>query len=1210
VDEAIEFLEKFAKTIDWTPWEFAGKPLKASSAFVEPVVLTAQEKSREFFSKSNSPKGAPSYGAESRGRRESKRPQLSQSDEQFMMLYERQRQEGYYEESRWSKIVETGIAQRLILLGEPGGGKSCATRYTMAQFATESARQLRLGGAEVLGVVLPLWITATHLLEQPNELNTAEAVIGALERQPELRSKLTDRLRHWLVSRVMEPGCLVTIDGLDELHASRDAKAALFSARIGELGESATSLVVTCRTLPWERLKGLVRWQETGQTVELAPLDERQQREYTKAFFTFAGQSAQASDMEAWLRKEPALRRHARTPLILTFACGLSLGGNLRSGASLRVLYNQMLFSLLEGAWRPNKDGLPAWTHKTVQRERVRLFLGALVWPLFVSSPAVNRFNLAAWTEAWNQAANVKEAPEDKKDHLLEHLCHLGLLVDGGWDETGHPCWSFAHRTVLEFLVADYLVSASPPPEQLSSSEKGWRTHFSTLLRRFFGAQTSLEWLLNERRPFRNAPEWHQVLVFLAELLPQPGRLLNAIGKSIESDGEDVFRSLYSLQKELLCAMPAGPACDQNAENLANAWLERWTTLLLYHEDRVEEPEWPRPLKVPPTVLSSDQFIKTRLLASGCRIAEHPTVAKVIVGSLVDFLQEGKFEEVRKIYVERMRQLDLETDSDVILYVLGASADQFRARVVETLGHLDSSLALDPLIAILKTEQHSESLRSKAALALGNISSTSSIDALVAAVAPGNLSGIREASATALAVMGPDRAVGPLLEALAPYDQNSGRLRLMACNALGLIGSDAAWEGLKAALSRRHDDEDVDGREDMSLSGRQDWELKAEKLLKSAYDRMVPFAAAHALLGINSGKAINALVDGLSSSNDEEVRLLVASVLGESESNRALESLQDALDPRSGNSSQVCAAAARSLGKTGNARCLPLLLATADSPAKNSELVRIAAIEALGELGVDEATLLLSRLLCSADNSVELRKAAANALGKLGSEAAARALHQVPNCPNVEVRTAIFVALSEIASPSSLEYFLSALNPGRHFSVRRVAAEALGKIGSVLAVPALIDALKPQPLTEEDEEAMQWIDMNHMRKQAALALGCIRSENAVTALLVTLDPSYEHRQKVDTRERAYFETVEQPRSIAVQIVCKDWEVRAVTAFALQQISAESSVEKLVSILSANREDHWQVRLWTREALQAICRKHGSVITASPQRPPFQDITTF
>jgi HEAT repeat protein len=1138
-----------------------------------------------------------------------------------MKLDERERQEGSFEELRWSQTVRPGIAQRLILLGEPGGGKTCASRYTMAQLARESAGRLRIEKKELSEVILPLWITATHLLEQPTELSAPAAVIGALDLQSQLRSKLTPRLRQWLVSRVTEPGCLVAIDGLDELHATQDTKAELFSARLSEMGAAATSLLVTCRTLPWERLKGLVRWQNARQTVELAPLDQRQQREYTKAFFAFVGQPALATLVDAWLQKQPALRNHARTPLILTFACGLSLEDNLGDSISLRMLYNRVIFSLLEGAWRANRDSLPNWTRNMAQRERVRLFLGALVWPLFKSSPAVNRFNLATWSEAWNQAASTKETPEDSKDQLVEHLCQLGLLVDGGVDEAGHPCWSFAHRTVLEFLVADYVVAELPPEDKSAASKRGWGAYSSRMLTRLFGAQTPLAWLLRERCPFLHAPEWHQVLVFLAELLPRPSLLLDAIQRNIEFGGEDVFLSLTSLRHELLLAVPAGTKYDAAAQNRAKAWLVRWTSIILTRREFVEEPEIPLLRKVPTKALRANQFMNRRLLDQGLVIARHPAAANEITKALIEWLREGELDQVRREHIQKRSDVS-PSDLEILNFQFSISVEEFRDRVVMTLGRfgeaLNSDLANSTLISILESRQESETLRATAAWALRSFASGASVDALINALETSDVPKIREASAESLGKIGSERAVPALVKALAASSENGGNLRYISAVALTRIASPDAIDGLRAALRERDNTETQDHGGDKKPSSWADVELETEKLINRFRDTLVPAAAAQALISINSQESIGVLLETLKSGNDEKARSRAAIALGDSTSDAAFEGLRDALDPRQANAEVIRCTAASGLGLMGRARGLPYLLDALKPASHNSDSIQRCAVAALGDLGSEEAIGPLSETLCSKDLSLETRIAAAEALGKIGSESSVIALDTALSIcgSHDELLQAIFLALSEIGSPTSLTYFLRAIQPTNHHNVRGIAVKALGNIGSSAAVDDLLAVLYTKELRSAKDEPWEWIHVNELRKEAAIALRRIGSEMAVDGLLAALDP--ENREETDRREQQWFEDIESKGTITKYSVCEDWEVRAEAALALRRIGVQSKIEevwmnlihKLWQILVSEREDHWKVKVWTREALEAICKSHRRSIRSDPKHPPFLDITTF
>ena len=144
--------------------------------------------------------------------------------------------------------------------------------------------------------------------------------------------------------------------------------------------------------------------------------------------------------------------------------------------------------------------------------------IGALIrigWALFSIAPTNNRFNLAAWKSA---IAGLSNGSEPKR-RLLEDLVTLGVLVPAGFDELGDRCWSFAHRTLLEYLAARELAS-----------------------------RTTDEWLEQVRGHFWFAPEWTEVLTFLASIVPDATPLIIAVDR----EEDDIFGSMLELRARLV----------------------------------------------------------------------------------------------------------------------------------------------------------------------------------------------------------------------------------------------------------------------------------------------------------------------------------------------------------------------------------------------------------------------------------------------------------------------------------------------------------------------------------------------------------------------------------------------------------------------------------------------------------------------------------
>jgi HEAT repeat protein len=580
-DEAIRFLEASADTIDWTPWECGGRPLRAGSAFVEPIVLLERQRYWEPDPRADSKSGKPKSVEENFG-----------IDKLIAHLYEHERFSKKHEEKRWGHVLRPGSRLRLVVTGEPGGGKTCATRHTAANLARQGAVRLRRRTASVAEIIFPIWVTAHHLAAQPPDLETPEAVIRAFEEERSRSAKPLSCFRRWLLTQIERSNTLIIIDALDELTIKlphlREKKAGVlpsgvsvdqrerFACWIAELDELQASLVVTCRTLSWRRLISFVRWQSSHDTVELKPLDSRAQRQFARAFFDFTGRTELAKSLEKRLAQNRSLREYARTPLILTLACILFSEGRPHD-FTVPALYGMFTGALLEGRWRKSAV-LPEWSADVELWSEVQGFLPSLAWHLFRPRQGLlktkmsdagqvlnsNRFTATAWNVAYDDATADGHRCFLDSTTLRGGLVDLGVLVSGGVNEARFPCWSFAHRTLLEFLAADGLKA------RLDSDEATYR------------------WLLEEQKPIEQNPFWFQldwvpVLTFLAALLEDATVLLQAIDVPPLVDGQpvagdDFFQQMFGLKCRLAGAAPKTPI--KIVEPLVDRWLLAWDASL------------------------------------------------------------------------------------------------------------------------------------------------------------------------------------------------------------------------------------------------------------------------------------------------------------------------------------------------------------------------------------------------------------------------------------------------------------------------------------------------------------------------------------------------------------------------------------------------------------------------------------------------------
>ncbi|PIE33199.1 hypothetical protein CSA56_12815 [candidate division KSB3 bacterium] len=121
--------------------------------------------------------------------------------------------------------------------------------------------------------------------------------------------------------------------------------------------------------------------------------------------------------------------------------------------------------------------------------------------------------------------------------------------------------------------------------------------------------------------------------------------------------------------------------------------------------------------------------------------------------------------------------------------------------------------------------------------------------------------------------------------------------------------------------------------------------------------------------------------------------------------------------------------------------------------------VRKTAVMTLGQIGIPEPEALLALIGVLRDHNSTVRREAAEALGKLRNEQALPALIDALHDSEWRVRWAAAEALGKSGSPDAIAPLLQLLKDS-HQHVCRVAIEGLGKSGEMAVIPFLIQELK------------------------------------------------------------------------------------------------------------------------------------------------------
>jgi HEAT repeat protein len=291
--------------------------------------------------------------------------------------------------------------------------------------------------------------------------------------------------------------------------------------------------------------------------------------------------------------------------------------------------------------------------------------------------------------------------------------------------------------------------------------------------------------------------------------------------------------------------------------------------------------------------------------------------------------------------------------------------------------------------------------------------------------------------------------------------------------------SQEATESLNFKLNSRNKDTQLRAINSLGWIGEPE---AVDALVQRLVDRdaRIRRAAAVALARIGDGRATDALLSRIEEDDNADVRQQSAWALGWLEDFQEMEFLVARLDDES---PKVQQAVMWSLSRIGNTQTMPLIV---DKLKSEHDEVRQQAAWSLGRLGDVRAIPALISVL--KDQSNKVRQEAAVALGHLRQPHAVEALAEVLNDADFDVQRSAINVLGIIRDESAVDSLLGKLEDANS-NVRQAAIWALGRIGAGKAIGPLITLLND----------------SNVRQQAAVALANSNDSRAIEPLRLKLE---------------------------------------------------------------------------------------------------------
>ncbi len=788
--------------------------------------------------------------------------------------------------------------EHLVILGEPGAGKSTALQFIglcYARAATgQAVKQLTIN-CPAIPILLRLQVSASTIVQ-----STLRAALCA-EIQSRLQCQVDDADRLFNAWR-KSPGLIILLDGLDEVPADlrqpvREQIERAVHSRIGRV-------ILTSRPAGFLTLGGL-------QEYTLKPFADARQEAlpYLKGWLQAlkpewqAQVEEKAQSLIEQMQASAALRRLLNNPLLLRLSAQhyAATGAIARNRADL---YRQWV----EEAWqRARQRGASA-------QNKQQAALQTLAWHMHTggdtSAPALQTALRNAGLAADDHAA------ADLLHRLREQTGLLARLSEAHTDR-----YLFSHLTLREYLVAMRLHNAWQQDARrtrrflnLRLHLPDWREPLALLagLLDEADARRLLTWIVHARSPEER--HLHRDLLLAAELALESGHGQIMRGILVPR----LLRVLRGWQVEDSVRSAAAAALGQIGDAAAVSGLLR----------ALGDAKW-----------------EVREVAA----AALGEIGDAAVDALLTALGDAEC-DVRGTVARALGRIGGKAAVDALLTALGDAKWGVRAAAAKALGQIGDAAAVPGLLHALGDANENKWVRAAAAEALGQIGDAAAAPGLLAALGDAEWN-VRAAAAKALGQIGDAAAVPGLLWASGDADKG---VRQIVAWALEQIGAPAV-PGLREALGNA----EARVRWAAAWALEQIGAPAVPGLLGALGDAEwnVREAAAEALGRIGDNAAVPGLLHALGNA-EWGVRWVAVEALGRIGDNAAVPELLHALGDANENK-WVREAAVEALGRIGDNAAVPgLLHALGDADAE----VRRAAEEALGRIGAPAVPGLLAAL--------------------------------------------------------------------------------------------------------------------------------------------------------------------------------------------------------------------------------------------------------
>ena len=400
---------------------------------------------------------------------------------------------------RLSAVAQMNAHKHLVLLGDPGSGKSTFVNFVALCLAGAQLEHKQINLEHLIaplpngddeepqpwehGALLPLRVILRDFAMKglPPAEHQADATHLWKFIEGELHEYDLGEFTPYLKEHFQERGGLLLLDGLDEVPEAHKRRKQIRDVVEDVVRHHRCRILVTSRTYAYQQQAW--RLPQFAEVV-LAPFNDAQIYGFVDRWYAHIAVRRRmeaenvrglAELLKRAIRNSDRLRSLAERPLLLTLMASLHVWRNGRLPEKREALYAETVDLLLE-RWENRKVQVNAGGEKrkppeslteylNVDREHIRKLLNRLAYTAHAGQPGLAGTADIAESDLVSGLLALSDSKDLRPNRLIEHLSdRAGLLLP-----RGVGVYTFPHRTFQEYLAACHLAHGEEYPDNIAA---------------------------------------------------------------------------------------------------------------------------------------------------------------------------------------------------------------------------------------------------------------------------------------------------------------------------------------------------------------------------------------------------------------------------------------------------------------------------------------------------------------------------------------------------------------------------------------------------------------------------------------------------------------------------------------------------------------------------------------------------------------------